>query len=152
MSAHQQTGDPSKILQTGMGFWASKTLLTAVGLELFTLLGKNQLSGPEIKKELGLHDRSLYDFLDALVSLGFLERQGGIREKGRYQNTPDTALFLDKNSPAYIGGILEMCNTRLYGFWNDLEEGLKTGEPQNEIKHGDKSHFANIYTTEENNK
>ena len=41
----------------------------------------------------------------------------------RYRNTAETALFLDKNSPAYIGGILEMANARLYRFWGDLTDG-----------------------------
>lgn len=149
MSEENNTLTPSRILEVGMGFWATKTLLTAVGLELFTLLGKSTMSGSEIKEKLNLHHRSLYDFLDALVSMNFLNREGGIREDARYSNTPETALFLDKNSPAYMGGILEMCNTRLYRFWDDLEAGLKTGEAQNEAKHGNKSHFANIYATEE---
>lgn len=149
MEVKKNTSDPSKILQVGMGFWASKTLLTAVGLELFTILGNTELTGNDIKEQLNLHDRSLYDFLDALVAMGFLERHGGIREQGRYRNTPETARFLDKASPAYLGGILEMCNTRLYKFWDNLEDGLKTGKAQNEIKTGDESHFANIYATEE---
>ena len=68
--------DPSKIMQIGMGFWASKTLLTAVNIQLFTLLAKGNLSGEEIGKTLGLHERSLYDFLDSLVALGFLNRTG----------------------------------------------------------------------------
>ncbi|WP_224491146.1 acetylserotonin O-methyltransferase [Robertkochia flava] len=149
MSENVNLPNPSKILQVGMGYWGSKTLLTAVGLELFTLLGNQQLHGNEIKKELDLHDRSLYDFLDALVALGFLERSTGIRDNAVYQNTPETSLFLDKNSETYIGGILEMSNTRLFRFWNGLEKGLKTGEPQNEVKFGDKPVFETLYATEE---
>ena len=68
--------DPSKIMQIGMGFFASKTLLTAVNIKLFTLLAKSKLSGEKIRKALGLHPRSLYDFLDSLVALGFLDRTG----------------------------------------------------------------------------
>ena len=68
--------DPSKIMQIGMGFWASKTLLTAVNMKLFTHLAKGELSGRDIKEKLGLHDRGLYDFLDTLVALGFLKRSG----------------------------------------------------------------------------
>ena len=46
--------DPSRIMQIGLGFWASKTLLTAVNIGLFTLLAKGGLSGNEIKNKLGL--------------------------------------------------------------------------------------------------
>ena len=64
--------DPSNIMQVGMGFWASKTLLTAVKLELFTFLAAKPLTGAEIKRELCLNGRGMYDFLDALVAMGFL--------------------------------------------------------------------------------
>lgn len=140
--------NPSKIMEVGMGFWASKTLLTAVNMGLFTHLAKGELSGNDIKEKLGLHDRALYDFLDTLVALGFLKRTG-IKENARYSNTKDTALFLDKNKPSYVGGMLEMANNRLYPFWNDLEEGLKTGKPQNETKTGGAPVFEALYANEQ---
>ena len=140
--------DPSKIMQIGMGFWASKTLLTAVNMGLFTTLAYKPLSGIEIQEKLGLHKRSLYDFLDTLVALGFLERNG-LKENAVYHNSEDTDMFLDKNKLAYIGGILEMSNNRLYPFWNNLEEGLKTGKLQNETKNGGKSPFEAIYADEQ---
>ena len=137
--------DPSNIMQVGMGFWASKTLLTAVKLELFTHLAGRPQSGAQIKHQLGLHIRSLYDFLDALVALGFLQRKGE-KDSAVYSNSPDTDLFLDKNKPSYIGGMLEMANNRLYPFWNFLEDGLKTGNPQNEIRTGKQTLFEQIYS------
>jgi len=140
--------DPSKIMQVGMGFWASKTLLTAVSLGLFTHLANREVSGQEIKSKLGLHERSLYDFLDTLVALGFLKRSG-LKETATYSNSNDSELFLDKNKPSYIGGILEMSNHRLYAFWNDLEEALKTGQPQNETKENGKPLFEELYSDEE---
>lgn len=149
--AEQQIGtkadllvDPSRIMQVGMGFWASKTLLSAVSMGLFTLIAEKEMSGPQIKKKLGLHDRAAYDFLDTLVSLGFLERRG-LKDSSFYSNAADTNLFLDKNKPSYVGGLLEMANHRLYPFWGDLEQGLKTGLPQNEIKTGDKPLFEELY-------
>ncbi|MFV2057931.1 MAG: methyltransferase [Thiohalomonadales bacterium] len=141
--------DPSKIMQIGMGFWASKTLLTAVQMELFTHLSQRELSGQEIGDKLNLHERSLYDFLDTLVALGFLTRRG-LKETSMYSNANDSDLFLDKNKPGYVGGMLEMSNNRLYPFWQYLEEGLKTGLPQNEAKSGGKSLFEELYSSEEN--
>ena len=137
--------DPSHIMQVGMGFWASKTVLSAVELELFTQLGSESLTGEEVAGRIGLHPRATYDFLDTLVALNFLERHGDGPD-GRYANTPDTAVFLDRNSPAYIGGILEMANARLYRFWGDLTEALQTGEPQNEVKHGGQNLFEMLYS------
>lgn len=137
---------PDKIMQVGMGFWASKTLLTAVHFNLFTILAVRPLSGNEIKQKLGLNERGLYDFLDTLVALGFLQRNG-IYEASEYSNTPEVDFFLDKNKPAYLGGILEMANTRLYKFWNNLEECLITGMPQNELLHsnGAGNQFDELY-------
>ncbi len=126
---------PAHIMQIGMGFWASKTLLAAVRFKLFTLLSGNKLSAADIKKELGLEttDRHVFDWLDTLVTLGFLQRDGLLHD-ALYHNSTDTDFFLDTKKPSYMGGILEMGNSRLYRFWGDLEEGLKTGKPQNESK------------------
>jgi precorrin-6B methylase 2 len=136
--------DPSHIMQTGMGFWASKILLTAVKLELFTHLANRSSTGNDIKHILGLQERGLYDFLDTLVALGFLNKKGN-KQSAVYSNSADSDLFLDKNKLSYMGGILEMANNRLYPFWNFLEEALKTGNPQNEIRTGQKPVFEEIY-------
>jgi len=143
-----QQVDPSNIMQVGMGFWASKTLLTAVKLELFTLLAFKPLTGQDIKVKLCLHDRALYDFLDTLVALGFLEKEGN-KHTSIYSNSADTDLFLDKNKLSYMGGLLEMANNRLYPFWSFLEEGLKRGTPQNEIRTGEASLFEKIYSDQD---
>ncbi len=99
-------------MQLGTGFWASKTLLSAAELGLFTELAKGPADAETLRGRLGLHERSARDFFDALVALGMLERKDG-----RYSNTPETDLFLDRAKPSYMGGILEMANARLYAFW-----------------------------------
>lgn len=144
-SAVSQRLDPTPILQTATGFWASKVLLTAVEFDLFSTLGDTAMTARELGDTLGLHPRGTYDFLDALVALKFLDREGDGPE-GRYRNTPETAAFLVKQSPSYIGGFPKMLNARLFGFWNNLEEALKTGKPQNEIKLNGKSMFEEVYS------
>jgi hypothetical protein len=140
--------DPSHIMQVGLGFWASKTLLSAVELELFTQLGDEAMTAVEVGERLGLHPRGIYDFLDTLVALGLLKREGE-GASGRYRNSDETSAFLNKKSPAYIGGILDMANARLYGFWGDLTEALQSGKPQNEIKHSGKAMFEELYSDED---
>ena len=135
---------PDHILQVGFGFWPSKTLLTAVELDLFSHLADGSKSGRQLESDLGLHPRATFDFLDTLVALGLLEREGS-GENGKYANTPATALFLVKSSSQYVGGILAMANARLYRFWDDLPTALKTGLPQNEIKETGKSMFETLY-------
>jgi predicted nicotinamide N-methyase len=122
---------PDHILQIGIGFWASKTLLSAVELGVFSALASGPADLATLQGKLGLHPRAARDFLDALVALKLLDRHDG-----RYSNTPETELFLDRDKPSYIGGLLEMANARLYGFWGSLTEALRTGEHQNEAKHG----------------
>ncbi|NRB49863.1 MAG: methyltransferase [Saprospiraceae bacterium] len=136
--------NPEKIMQVGMGFWASKVLLAANELDLFTLLSSGPKEVKQIQDALGLHDRGIFDFLDTLTSLGFLEREG-VLESAIYSNAPDVDVFLVKGRPAYLGGMLSMANNRLYKFWGSLEEALKTGAPQNETKFSDKPVFEEIY-------
>jgi hypothetical protein len=122
---------PDRIMEVGLGFWASKTLLSAIELGLFTELARQPGDLASLRERLGLHPRAAADFLDALVALGFLEREAGV-----YRNTAATEQFLDREKPSYIGGLLEMASSRLYGFWNHLGEALRTGRPQNEARHG----------------
>jgi len=136
---------PARIMETAMAFWPAKSLLSAIELDLFTTLGRRALTGAELQHELGLHQRANPDFFDTLVALGFLERDGD-GPASTYRNTADCATFLDKQSPAYMGGFLEMANARLYGFWGDLTTALRTGQAQNETKNGGASLFAELYS------
>lgn len=131
-------------MEVGMAFWPAKVLLSAIELGLFTKLGGEAKSGTELQEELCLHPRSNPDLFDTLVALKFLERDGD-GPYSRYRNTPETALFLDRASPAFMGGFLEMANARLYPFWGDLTEALKTGKAQNETKHGGEGVFEELY-------
>jgi hypothetical protein len=133
---------PDKILQLGSAFWASKTLLSAIELGLFTRLAE---AGPQdlaqLRAALRLHERSARDFLDALVALGMLRRL----PDGCYANTLETETYLDRNKPSYVGGMLEMMNARLYPFWGNLTQALHTGLPQNEITTGEPDLFTAVY-------
>ncbi|HEX8116278.1 MAG TPA: methyltransferase [Pyrinomonadaceae bacterium] len=131
---------PDYIMQLGLGFWASKTLLSAVEFDLFTEMAKGPAKAEEVVERLGLHPRGARDFLDALVALKVLERDS----EGRYYNAPEAATFLDRSKPSYMGGMLEMANARLYPFWGSLTEALRTGRPQNEVKSGD-DFFGALY-------
>ncbi len=139
--------DPGRIMQTATGFWASKVLLTAVELNLFTVLDEGSLTADELGGVLELSARGRLDFFDALVALGFLERDGD-GPAGRYRNTPETGAFLNRKSPTYIGGMPEMLNSRLFGFWNHLGAALRTGQPQNEVKTHGKHIFEELYAHE----
>jgi SAM-dependent methyltransferase len=131
---------PERIMQLGLGFWASKALLSAIELKVFTELAGGPLDAVSLTQHLKLHPRAARDFFDTLVALGMLEREDGL-----YRNSPDSEQFLVRDRPHYIGGLLEMANERLYPFWGSLTEGLQTGLPQNEIKTGGAGLFEAIY-------
>jgi hypothetical protein len=134
---------PHEILQLGMGFWGSKALLSAVELGVFSVLASGPADLEALQEKIGLHQRAAPDFLDALVALKMLERDGSV-----YRNTPETNMFLDRAKPSYVGGMLEMANTRLYGFWGSLTEALRSGQPQNESKDNE-DFFAAMYAKPE---
>jgi SAM-dependent methyltransferase len=136
----EQDLSPENIINLGNGFKAAKVLLTAVELGVFTELAGGPRSLEALQAALGLsRRRSTRDFFDALVSLKMLRHRDG-----HYSNTRETDTFLDRNKPTYIGGLLEMYNHRLYRFWGDFTEGLKTGNPQNEARNGEEF-FAALY-------
>jgi hypothetical protein len=137
--------DPGPIVQTAFAFWSSKVLLTAVEFGVFTKLRDRKLTGTELGNELGLHPRGVSDFFDSLVAMKFLDRDGD-GPNAKYSNTAAADLYLDQQSPRYIGGILVMLNDRLFKFWHDLPEALRTGKAQNESKHGQKGVIEELYS------
>src|SRR3979409_2685814 len=96
--------DPSHVMEVGTGFWPSKTLLSAVELDVLSLLGAQAMPGAQVGARLALHPRAIDDFLDALVALGFLEREGE-GTNGRYRNSAEAGGFLGRNSRNYGGGL-----------------------------------------------
>ena len=144
MHPTQAIPEHGPILATAFSFWSSKVLLTAVEFDVFTLLARRPMTGDELGSQLGLHPRGIRDFFDALVAMKFLDRQGD-DEAALYSNTPASALYLSRESSRYVGGILVMLNDRLFKFWHDLPAALRTGEPQNEVKHGGKGIFEALY-------
>jgi predicted O-methyltransferase YrrM len=136
---------PERIMQIGMGFWPARTLQAALKLDLFTVLGGGVMTGAELCAALGLAPRANPDFFDALVALRILERDGD-GPAAAYRNSEEAAAFLDAASPTFAGGFLLMAHDRLYPFWVDLDEALRTGEPQNEVKRTGKPMFDELYT------
>ncbi|WP_269854651.1 methyltransferase [Streptomyces sp. RPT161] len=124
--SRRDSGSPERILRVGLGFWDAKALLSAVELDVFGALTEGPLEYEELRARTGVHPRGARDFFDTLVALGLLDRE----ETGRYANTPDTARYLVRSAPGYVGGMLELAAGQLYSSWARLTEALRTGEPQ----------------------
>ena len=130
-----------RIVHVAFGFMASKVLFSAIELELFTELAKGPQNSEGLRERLGLHPRSVDDFLDALLVLGMLERRDG-----NYSNTLESDFYLDRSKSTYIGNYFEMWDVREYPLWGSVGKALRTGKPQNEIQHGEDA-FDAIYAT-----
>ena len=60
--SHAMGLSPDHIVQIGMGFWASKTLLSAVEMGVFTELTHGPAELDHLAGRVGLHPRSARDF------------------------------------------------------------------------------------------
>ncbi|MCB1954977.1 MAG: hypothetical protein KDG55_04840 [Rhodocyclaceae bacterium] len=128
---------PEYILSLANGFAATRCLLSAVEFDLFGRLAVGPADLTTLEKDLGLHPRASRDFLDTLVALGLVEREDGL-----YANTPPAAAYLVRDGELSIVGLLEMLDRRLYGYWTGLSDALRSGRPQNELRHGGESLFT----------
>jgi hypothetical protein len=128
---------PDPIFQMAIGFWISKTLMTAVELDLFTKLsGGKSFTLEQMKDDiLRMERRPAEVFVTALVSLGLLEvLTKGTTDVGddgekQYSNSEVAEIFLDKNKPSYIGDFIVMLDKHLYSRWDKLEQALTSNKP-----------------------
>ncbi|WP_371657980.1 methyltransferase [Streptomyces sp. NBC_00280] len=117
---------PGEILQLTMAFYGSRALISAVELDIFTLLAEKPMPVSELCERAGMHPRGAHDFLDALVALGLLERDA---DDG-YYNSPAADRYLDRRKPGYVGGYTRLADTKLLPVWTRLTDALRTGEKQ----------------------
>jgi O-methyltransferase domain/Dimerisation domain len=128
----------SPLLKLAFRFWESKVLLAAVRLQVFGELAHQPYDCKTLANKVGLHPRGARDFLDSLVALGLLTRAQGV-----YSNSTFATEYLDPRKPTYVGGLMELADQRLYPVWGKLENGLKTGDPQNEAR-DEADYYANL--------
>ena len=132
---------PEYILETGMGYWPSRVVLTAIEFGVFSELARGPLTLSESIDKFGWHPRAAKPLLDTLVALGLLRAD----RRGRYRNSRKANMFLDRNKPSYIGGLLELSSTRLYDIWSGLPNLLQTGRPAAKEESGDHEFFSTLY-------
>ena len=129
---HATQLSPDAIMQLGLGFWGSKTLLSAVELGLFSELAEEGRSMPRRCASAWACTRAARPTSSTRSSRSACSSARTVAT--RTPRRPSCSSTAAK--PSYVGGMLEMANARLYGFWGSLTEGLRTGAPQNEAKDG----------------
>ena len=132
---------PERVLQVAYAFWHSKALFAAVEFDIFSTLAEGPLEFETLISRTGLHRRGARDFFDSLVALRLLD----CAADGRYCNTAESDLYLVRNKPTYIGGLLRHLNARHYKNWDCLARALATGEPQSALGTGS---YLGLYADE----
>ncbi len=101
---HDQPRGPSPALlfETINAYQRSAAIKAAVELDLFTAIGEGKETAPQLADQCQAAERGVRILCDYLVIIGFLTKEGD-----RYRLTPDTAVFLDRRAPAFMGGSLE---------------------------------------------
>ena len=121
----QQTRQPSPalIFDTLNGYQRSQAIKTAVELELFTAIGEGKTTAKEIAERCGASARGTRILCDFLTIIGFLTKQDN-----KYALTPDSAMFLDKRSPAYMGTVTDfILSDYIMDNFDRLTETVRSG-------------------------
>ncbi|MHB8734407.1 MAG: methyltransferase [Terriglobales bacterium] len=133
MSAPPPGPTPQRIFDTLAGFQCTAALKAAIDLELFTAIGKGATTAAEIAHACSVPERGVRILCDNLTVLGLLSKTGL-----RYALAPDSAMFLDRNSPAYIGGTVRFrCSPTLMKRFADLTATVRAGTLADEGTVGD---------------
>jgi SAM-dependent methyltransferase len=117
------TIDPAPLLEVASGFMAAKHLFAAAELQLFAALGQGPASIEEIAARIGIPARTARVAADAMVALGFVERDGGY-----YGNGDVADAFLSGRGPADLRPLLRFWDRISYPNWANLAEALRTSE------------------------
>lgn len=128
-----------RLLEIGTAYRRAKVLLSAIEVDLFTAVADQPLDANTLGRSIGVHQRAARDFFDTLVALGLLERDAD----GRYQNTPETAMYLDRRKSTFLGGMFAQFDRREYQMWEKLADALRSGKPQTGIDADE--HFTTLY-------
>ncbi|MFI5782589.1 methyltransferase [Nocardia sp. NPDC051570] len=142
--AEQAPLTPQHFHEVLLAYCGSKALMSAVEIDLFSILaGSGGMTEAELRRELSLHPRLSRHFLEVLVELDLLAKEGD-----RYRNSPVSELYLDRAKPTFVGGFAETTNDTFYPAWGKLTTALRTGQAQAPIPPDDSDHLfrVNVHT------
>ncbi len=112
--------NPNEIREMVVTFQKSRIILTAYELDIFTFVGEKSFNSDTISNELKLNKIATERLLNALVALKLMEK-----ENDNYKNSKDSLMFLSKDSPNYMAGLMH--SNHLWKTWSHLTDVVKTG-------------------------
>ena len=114
---------PALLFDTINAHQRTEAIKSAIELNLFTAIGSGKTTAREIAEACQAAERGIRILCDYLVIMGFLTK-----EQGNYGLTPDSAMFLDRRSPAYMGSVIDfMLSPMLTDNFKKLTEAVKKG-------------------------
>ena len=123
MSSPAKQPTPQLFFQTINAYQQSEALKAAIEREVFTAIGEGNTTAPEIASRCGTSERGMRILCDFLCIIAFLTKEGN-----KYSLTADSAMFLDKHSPAYLGGVTEfMLSPMLTEPFKNFAEAVRKG-------------------------
>lgn len=111
----------AEIFQLGY-YWETKILLTAVRLDVFSVLNGKPKTAAEMAARVGAHEPTLVLLLNALVAMGLLMKSAEL-----YGNSGTAEAHLVRHSPQYIGHLLLLHDAE-WNNWGHLEETIRSGK------------------------
>jgi ubiquinone/menaquinone biosynthesis C-methylase UbiE len=124
MSAPGPDVSPALFFDTVNAYQQTAAIKAAIDLDLFTAIAEGRESAHQIAERCGASQRGTRILCDYLTVLGFLTKQGA-----RYGLTADSAFFLSRKSPAFIGGSVEfLLSPMLTAGFKDLASAVRKGE------------------------
>jgi hypothetical protein len=111
-----------KLLEVSGSYWQACTLHAGVKMDIFSLIGDDELMGEEVARKLEADTGSVNRLLNALTAMGLLTKK-----QDRYTNTPESKSLLVKDSPEYIGHII-VHHHHLVSAWSNLSQAVKSGQ------------------------
>ena len=115
--------NPGHLLEISGRFWETCTLHAGVKLDVFTIIGDEQLACEDVARQLSGNKRAVEMLLNALVAMKLLSKSND-----RYANTPLSQSFLVKGSPRYVGHII-MHHHYLVDSWAQMDAAVLSGLP-----------------------
>jgi len=116
---------PDRILEIVWSYAPPMILAAAVNSRVFDVLDGGPKTLEELATASGCAARGLRPILNALAGFHFLSKS----PEGKYALAPDTAAFLVRNKPGYLGGFVEFNAWSLLPRWQHLRDAVRTGKP-----------------------
>ena len=114
---------PALILENIQAYQRTAALRAAIDLDLFTALAEGRDTPAALAERCHSSERGVRILSDFLTVQGLLEKQDG-----RYRLTPDSAAFLNRHSPAYMGGMMRfIASAEVRGAFENLAATVRLG-------------------------